>query len=192
MLDSALTYEELREQLSDGTLTTCPCCRQKVKPWRAHIYNSMALSLLWLCRRSRENMRSKSGSDAEKLGWVSIRDEGSERADSDTRLTIRSNTITKLKYWGLIEKLPGEVEGTARAGWYRPTRDGFDFAAGRLEVAEWIDVFGDKQLRVSDEYVGIEQCFNKRYADTMREYDPEWDGDFDAFSRRNFPDRLEW
>jgi hypothetical protein len=147
-------HDWLRQHVRDGAV--CPCCRQLAKIYRRKLNSSMARSLIWLVRAA-----------GPTLDWVEV----TQRAP---RWLVRSRELSKLTYWGLVEKCPKDPASTSGgrdSGAWRPTPDGVDFAMARTHLPAHALVYDNRVLRLDGaEQVDIRQALGKRfnYEELMR------------------------
>lgn len=83
-----------------------------------------------------------------------------------------SNDGALLRYWGLIEEVPGlRKDGSARVGFYKITDLGKSFASGASRVPSHAYIYDSRLLRLSDEdTVDIREALGKKfnYEELMR------------------------
>ncbi len=117
--DDALLAEAVRwvmRHRDDGV--ECPCCGQFAKVYRRKLNSAMARGVLFLYEL-----------DTRKPGeWWHVAEEVAKR--DDLAHIQRSREWPKAKYWGLIEEKDEEREDGGKAGWWRITAAGKEFARG--------------------------------------------------------------
>lgn len=146
---SLQTVEEARRQLVDSLRaggSECPCCGAQVKPYRVTITKNMLRELRWAVDNS--NAVVDGSIFPQQAKFVDFAD-----APDDIRA---SRTISKLRYFGLVEKkLRIDLDGSEREvqGCWRPTAKGIRFALGMLSLrtralvfrGETLDQLGEKE-----------------------------------------------
>jgi hypothetical protein len=132
----------LREQARDHG-ADCPVCKRFTKVYRRSINSGMAyaLAMMW----------SEHGT-----GWqdktVTLRGVGAAARDESL-----------LRYWGLIEEDQRRREDGGRAGWWRVTETGAEFAVGRRSVPKYALVYDSRCLGVEGPPVTIRDCLRDRF-----------------------------
>jgi hypothetical protein len=154
----------LRERFGKGA--TCPCCNQFVKLYRRPFNYSMAVVLLLMERYYR-----RVGVSAEE--WLHVPSYITEAVAYHPRgaVAIRGGDWAKMKYWGLIEEKP-EVrdDGSPRAGYWRMTPLGRQFATRAAKVASHVYIYnGEPMQKTADEQITIDDALGTHfnYADLM-------------------------
>lgn len=111
----------LRAQVDNGG-ASCPCCTQFAKVYKRKINAGMARSLISLHRLSASSE------------WIHV----------PTALSARSREEGKLRYWGLLEEEKERREDGGRAGYWRVTDKGHQFALNRITVPKYAKVYDDR------------------------------------------------
>jgi hypothetical protein len=126
----------LVSQLLAGEQVNCPCCGRYGQLNEIKINKSMAGALLWL------NYAMKNCED----GWVNIRKYA-------PRWILKSNSYSRPKYWGLMEKAIG-------AGpYWRLTAKGLQYVNNMLEIPKTLFVYDDWVVAENEEKTKIRDCF---------------------------------
>jgi hypothetical protein len=129
--DALLTLDEaknrLREQLQAGESTICPCCTQTAKIYTYSINHGMVQCLVKLATR----------------GWVHTPD--------DKFLSRYRGNLTKLQYWGMVERSLPRSENGVGSGYWRITPDGIGWLRGVVQAPVKVSVFNGRVLGTSDE-----------------------------------------
>ena len=141
-MDENTTLKEvkayLRENVEEGV--DCPACTQLVKLYKRKINSGMAVSLIKMYRSA-------------GLEWQHI----------PTTIPAKSREEGKLRYWGLVEEEMERREDGGRAGWWRVTEKGRDFALGRITVPKYARVFDAKLFALEGEEVGIREALGDKF-----------------------------
>ena len=138
----------LRKNWSEGT--HCPACKQSVKLYKRSLTSSMAYGLILLSKADVE--------DAE--GWIHIED---YFKSLDIPSSIRGD-ISKLVYWGLLEKYEGKRDdGSNRNGKYRVTPKGYDFVRGKLEVYSHGFMYNNEFKGFTGELIKIRGALGQKF-----------------------------
>jgi hypothetical protein len=127
-------YETLGEarqwlrQMATGKGAQCPCCRQNTKIYHRAINATQAAVLIKCYRR---------------VG----------RADFKLSSTIETpgGDYAKLRYWNLIERVPGTREDGGPGGWWRITEVGERWVRGEIGVPRYVYVYDNERLRFDRE-----------------------------------------
>lgn len=104
----------VRERADTSKGVECPTCEGRVKVYWRHVNASMARDLIIAFRKARRD-------------WF----------HQPTVLpTARGGDFTKMRYWDLIEPMPGErADGSTRTGWWRITDEGEEWLRGRTTIS---------------------------------------------------------
>jgi hypothetical protein len=126
--DPSASLEEARdwleEHIDEGAV--CPCCNRHMKIYRRKLSAGMARDLILLYRAG-----------------------GADDFVYTPRIIDNSGTLSKLRYWGLIE--PGESRG-----WWMVTESGVRFVTGRTKIPRFVLLLSKRCLDVDDsEHVTI-------------------------------------
>lgn len=135
--------EYLIERAEEGV--RCPCCNRLVKVYRRKLHSEMALFLCLLVKRWRQVPRYFSTSELVP---------GTNKSTTDGAYLV---------HWGLVEREPAKNTAGGRAGMYRPTPKGVEFAEGRLTVPSHIHTLCGDLIGFSEEQVSIEHCLGSRF-----------------------------
>lgn len=141
----ARTY--LNAQLDQGKAAKCPCCTQTVKVYPRRIYSTMSRGLIELYKM-----------DHIKEDYYHISEIESMRKSG-------GGDFAKLVYWGLVEEMPKDAAQTKQrtSGYWKITMMGKKFALDQLKVAEIVDVYNGKPLRMRGSPVGIKDTLGKDF-----------------------------
>jgi hypothetical protein len=148
----------LRQYVNDGY--KCPCCTQFAKVYRRTINSGMAISLLTMWRAA--------GAD-----WQHV----------PTTVGGKSREEGKLAYWGLVEPQTSDEDEPQR-GWWRVTRKGIAWLAGRITVEKYANVYDGRCLRLHGEPITLRQALGKKfdYEELMADVKfPDWYGQGTVF-----------
>jgi len=150
--------KELRSEWSN-TITHdgghCVVCSRWGKVYGRNINRTMAKSLAWLKAACDEV-----GGDR----WVEV-------ARKAPRWMVRSNQLSTLKSWGLVERLTSDEGKVKHSGIWRVTGLGVAFVEGRIAVPYKVYTYNDMVHDVSDDTVTFAECFEDTfdYQATMNE-----------------------
>jgi hypothetical protein len=123
----------------------CPCCTQFAKVYRRKINSSQGRALVVQYRRYGQE-------------WAHLPDlrmlQGAQH----------SNEEPKLRYWGLLEEEPDRREDGGRAGWWRVTDLGVQFALGHARVPKYARIYDGRVLGLDrTEMVTIRDALGDRF-----------------------------
>lgn len=123
----AMAKDWLRARVRQGA--PCPCCTQFAKVYERQITGAMAVALVIIERRFRTN-----------ADWLHT--PTYLTANCPVGVTIRGGDYTKLVHWGLLEEKP-EVRGDSspRAGFYKITPAGIEWARGNTRVPKYVAIY---------------------------------------------------
>jgi hypothetical protein len=148
-----------------GNSVTCPCCKQLVMLYERPITSSMAKVLILLYSYFKNH-----------ADWLHVPGYLSEM--NKIGAAVRTSDWSKLRYWGLIEEKPGALsDGSKRAGFYKITGLGHQFARGEVKVAKTAKVYNGRFLGFGDGQVSIQDCLG-----TDLDYDRLMAGEFGSFT----------
>lgn len=120
----------LRARVRDGA--RCPCCDQYAKVYRRKLNASMARALIALARES-------GGAEVHLFRFLRER-------------RIQHSDAPALRHWGFIKEADREREdGNPRAGYYRITQAGLDFAERRTSAASHALLYDNRLLQLDTE-----------------------------------------
>lgn len=142
----------------DGDGTTCPVCTQLVKLYRRKLNSGMARILIWLVREAANYPE----------GWVPV-------ADTAPTFVRRSNEVSRLALWGLVEDQPSDTPARRNSGVWRPTDNGRRFALRTLRVPSHVLIFNNVIYGWSAEQIDIDGALGEafRYDELMAgRFDP--------------------
>lgn len=149
MLSEALrSFRKHWREMAEKDGGRCPVCDRWGKVYARMLNETMAKSLIWLCR---EQLRTGNK-------WIDVPNTG-------PRCVIRTNQLPVLTSWGLVERCgKDEAEGGARySGLWRPTSKGWDFYHGVIKVPKKAFAYNNKIEGYSKEVVSIDQCFGTHF-----------------------------
>lgn len=109
---------------SPGGRNPCPCCGQNTKLRARRLNAGMAAILCWLVRKSAD-----AGGD-----FIDVHAVG-------PRFALRSNEVSRMEHWGLVEAKKNDDESMRDSGMWRPTQLGIDFANGAAVVPSHAMIF---------------------------------------------------
>lgn len=141
------TLEEAKKWLRVrfGKGAACPCCNQFVKLYKRSFNKSMAYVLLLIECYFR-------GDAVEE--WLHVPSYIAEMvADNPRRAAAVRGDWAKLKLWGLIEEKP-EVrdDGSPRAGYWKMTALGRQFAKRQVKVPSHVYIYNGEPLKRTIEH----------------------------------------
>jgi hypothetical protein len=142
----ALDTEFLRTLPAGGAV--CPCCLRFAKVYRYKITSGMARCLIWLVGQGPKY--------ADVGGWVHL-------PEKAPRHVLTSNSIGKLKYWGLVEAKFNEDSRKKESGIWRPTQDGLRFVRRQQTVHSHAVVYNDELLRFDGEGIEIKTALKNPF-----------------------------
>ena len=147
----------VQQNLRDGI--TCPACGQLCKIYRRKLNSTMALALVMIYTHFKLNPHHTWLHVAAFLVKV--------KRDS----SIAGGDVVKLRYWGLLERAPGERDdGSDRVGRYRITDIGKRFVENAIAVPKYVYLYNQLLLRLSEEMTTITEALGDRfnYAELMK------------------------
>lgn len=127
----------LRENVDEGI--HCPACTQMAKVYRRKINSTMARTLITLLRVA-----------------------GREFAHGPS-LPGDTHEISQLVWWGLVEEERVLRADGGRAGWWRLTDEGEDFARGRITLPKYARVYDHRCLSLVGDLVSIREALGSRF-----------------------------
>ena len=135
----------------------CPVCNRWGRIYRRGINRTMARSLIWL-----------SSQEGDENGWVDV----PATAPKDV---VRTNQLSTLKWWGLIESAANDDPKKKRSGVWRMTYQGRLFVDGEIRVPKFVYTYNDSVREVSLETVSLRDCFEDPfdYRAVMQAHYPE-------------------
>lgn len=140
-----MTLAEARGKVMQRALTEkeprCPCCGQMAKVYRRKLYSTMAHDLIRL-------YQAGAGSD-----WVHV----------PSVLGYNGGDIIKCSYWDLIEEESVRRPDGGRAGYWRLTEDGVEFANRRAKIRKYAIVYNGRCLALEGPYVDIVDCLGEKF-----------------------------
>lgn len=145
----AAAKDWLRARVRKGA--PCPCCAQFAKVYERQITGAMAVALVIIERRFRTH-----------ADWLHA--PTYLTAHCPVGVTIRGGDYTKLVHWRLLEEKP-EIrgDGSPRAGFYKITPAGIDWARGNTRVPKYIAIYNMQTVtsRKGTETVSIHDVLSK-------------------------------
>lgn len=151
-----MNIEEAKERLALGMErgVTCPCCDQFVKLYRRKLSSGMARALICIYH------------DAVDDQWLDV-----TACLMRRRLSAANTNAALLRYWELLEQMPGErADGSRRVGFYKITSVGREFVTGVMTVPRYIYLYNNTLIeRDCDERITIQDALGDRfnYAELM-------------------------
>lgn len=135
-----------------GDGTPCPVCTQLVKLYRRKLNSGMARILIWLVREAARYPE----------GWVPV-------ADTAPTFVRRSNEVSRLALWGLVEDQPSDTPARRNSGVWRPTDAGRRFAARETRAPSHVLIFNNVVYGWSAEQIDITAALGEtfRYDELM-------------------------
>lgn len=145
------TLAEARCHIAAGweqnTGTPCPICTQLVKLYKRRLNSSMARILIWLVRES----------SSYPDGWVPV-------SDTAPVFVRRSNEVSRLALWELVEDQPSDSPDRRNSGVWRPTERGRQFVACELSVPSHVHVFNNVIYGWSAELLDITSALGTSFS----------------------------
>ncbi len=153
-----MTAEFAKDTLADAqdmlaremkTGVDCPCCGQRVKIYKRKLYDVQASWLVWLVSQHRLSLA------VDGSGWVKV-----------SAYPLPGGDYGKTTFWGLAELRPKDPTDTTRrtSGMWRPTQLGIDFVFGRVSVPEFVMVYNNNVVDVSDTQVHIQDVLGAQFS----------------------------
>lgn len=140
----------LRDHFDEGV--ECPVCKQRVKLYHRQITSSMAYGLIIIHRYFLANPED------EYVHTPSL------AQNQNIPMAIFGGDFSKLRFWGLIEPMPGDREdGSWRNGWWGITDKGIKFVKHEILVPSSLAIYNQKPLGLEGEYVSIKDTLGKRF-----------------------------
>jgi hypothetical protein len=129
----------------------CPVCTRWGSIYKRGINRTMARSLIWL------NMQQ-----GDEDGWVDVPATGPKDV-------LRTNQLSTLKWWGLIQRKPNDDPKKRCSGIWRVTDKGKDFISSAIRVPKYVYTYNDEVAFYGDETVALSDCFldNFDYREVM-------------------------
>jgi hypothetical protein len=134
--------DELREQLMAGESVTCPCCTQTAKIYTYTLNHGMIQCLVSLARAARGE-------------WVHTPD--------DAFLSRYRGNLTKLQYWGMVERAAARSENGVGSGYWRITELGSEWLRGVVRVSVKVSVFNGRVLGTSDDLCTVSDAWGEPF-----------------------------
>lgn len=124
----------------------CPECGQFVKVYKRVITSTMARWLISLVRKTEKDVR-----------WYSVSEPWS--------LAICRGTgdIGKLAYWRLIEADENDDPAKRTSGFWRPTREGFQFVYNIIRLPRNALVYDGECIAINGDPVSIKECLGNKF-----------------------------
>lgn len=123
----------------------CPCCDRWGKIYPRPINSMMARSLIWLC------------SAPAISGWVDVPNQA-------PRWLIRSNQLSTLRWWDLVDRAGSEGGNRKYAGFWRPTELGRAFVEGKVAIPRTVYTYNGGREHYGDETIHISDCFSSHFS----------------------------
>lgn len=150
---SELTLAAARKHWFEDVITDegghCPCCDRYGKQYKRKMNRTMAASLIWLQNAG--------------AGWIDVPKQA-------PKWVVRTNQLSTLKWWGLIERYPADPGGKVKhSGLWRMTTEGSLFAMGLTQAPAWVITYNDEPIEFSDTLIYIEDALGTGfdYRDVM-------------------------
>lgn len=135
----------------------CPVCNRWGKIYKRRLNKTMAESLIWL---------AKTKPKKENGPWIDI-------ANDAPRWLVRSNQLSTLKWWGLVERQVINVKNKTKfSGLWKITDLGRKFVLREVSVPRAVYTYNDEVEDFSAETIFIEQAFKDffDYDDVMKNW----------------------
>lgn len=122
----------LEQQKQSGETVDCPLCTQEVKVYPRPLNSAMARILFIIYRYYKQPVHEE---------WLHV-DEHLKQ------FGINCRYYSLLRFWGLIEAMPGRRgDGSGRTGYWRITKLGDDFIEGKISVPSYFHMFSQGVYR---------------------------------------------
>ena len=131
-------------EIVEGEGGHCPCCGRWGRVYKRNINETMARSLIWLCKAPHEN------------GWVDV-------PKHAPRWLIRSNQLPTLRWWDLVQRAGSRDMEKKHSGLWRPTELGRAFAKGEISVPKTVYTYAGEREKYGDEITTISECFGTHF-----------------------------
>lgn len=139
-----------KAELLSGQKTDCPCCGRYAQVYKRHINCTIARQLIMLHKKADRNYLH-----------ASLLIPSGQTGQGD---------LTKAKYFKLIEAMPEESEVKKSSGFWRLTEKGLGFIKGEILIPEYVLIFDDNVIGVSETHIDIKQSLASggfNYSDLM-------------------------
>lgn len=156
----ATTLEDAKKWLRArfGKGAACPCCNQFVRCYRRPMNKSMAYVLLLMECHFRSDPVEE---------WLHVPSFIAEMvADHPRRAAAVRGDWAKLKLWGLIEEKPEtRADGSPRAGYWKLTPLGRQFARRQVKVPSHVFIYNGEALqRAVEEQITIDDALGTEFS----------------------------
>lgn len=139
----------LNKNLDKGCV--CPACEQTCKRYTRKLSSSMAYGLFLIQRISRQR-------EAE---WIHVEN---EFKNISVPSSIRGD-VPKLRYWGLIERKDhDEMNESPSNGYYRITKHGEDFIAGRCTVRAKVKLYNNHFYGFDGAFLTFREALTNKFS----------------------------
>jgi hypothetical protein len=147
--------KELRDNLDDGI--RCPCCDKYARRYRRRFNSTMARSLIWLVRASKNT----------RVDWPMFVDV----PKYGPRELVRSNQLPTVRWWGMVEREGNQNPELKHSGMWRPTSAGISFAMDECMVESTAVTYDGELEALEGELISIDDALGKKfsYAEIMEE-----------------------
>jgi hypothetical protein len=131
----------------------CPVCDRWGRIYARGINKTMAHSLIWLLFAEHED------------GWVDV-------PSKAPKWLIRSNQLSTLRWWDLVERCPNDDPKNKHSGMWRVTELGEKFVNRRVSIPEKVFTYNGEVEGKSNRLVTINECFDDYfdYQEIMKTY----------------------
>lgn len=123
----------------------CPVCDRWGKIYKRPINRSMAASLAWLCNAT-----------PDEDGWVNV-------AGTAPKWLIRTNQLSTLKWWGLVERLDSDDAKKKHSGMWKVTATGRAFVMQGTRIPKYVFTYNDDVEGFGAETVTLRGCFKDSF-----------------------------
>ena len=121
-----------------GKATKCPCCERTGKVYPLTLNTTRIKSLIWLHKAAM----------FQEGGWVDVPNEAPKEL-------LRTNQLSSLKHWGLIEAATNEDRKKKASGIWRITETGDHFLKGFLSIECKVWIWNDGCIKMDGGFVYI-------------------------------------
>jgi len=145
------TVAEVRKWLSRVITEqggVCPCCQRDAVVRKRSFNQAMAYALKVFAKNF-------------KVGaWVNVTKFIAEHEEYQCMAKVRD--WTRMQFWGLIEPKRGSDEQGKKAGVYRLTLHGLNFAEGRVRIPAFVCMYNERVLKagMADVQISIDEIPN--------------------------------
>lgn len=123
----------------------CLGCNRLAKRYKRKFNSGMSRILIWLHR-----------SPGDPEGWVNV-------AETAPTYVRRSNEVSRLVLWGMVEEKPNDDPTKRNSGIYRITDKGREFVLNRLTVPSHVHIYDDRVVNWAESTTNIAEALGKKF-----------------------------